>query len=74
MDTHDSYNGAESDAGAGGGGRCFHAWRTGPELYVSGFACHTDTVHPEYVSISSYSRACNTRSAVLGQAGHKGAR
>ena len=74
MDTHGSDNGAESDAGASGGGRCFHAWRTGPELYVSGFARHTDTVHPEHVSFSSYSRACNTRSTVLGQAGHKGAR
>ena len=74
MDTHGSDNGAESDAGAGGCGGCFHAWRTGPELYVSGFACHTDTVHPEHVSISGDSGPCNTRSAVLGQAGYKGAR
>ena len=35
MDTHGPDNGAESDAGAGGCGGCFHAWRTGPELYVA---------------------------------------
>ena len=74
MDTHGPDNGAESDAGAGGGGRCLYAWRTGPELYVSSLTGYTDTVHPEHVSVSSDSGAFNTRSAVLGQAGHKGAR
>lgn len=40
MDTHGSDNGAESDAGAGGGGRCFHARRT-DQNYMSAVSLAT---------------------------------
>ena len=35
--------------------------------YMSAVSCHTDTVHPEHVSFSSYSRACNTRAQYWGK-------